>query len=310
MGLSIFTRGLILIKTLLMRLFFLKPHPPVEALIQYHPVHTENMVFCLGVTNSDDFIDLSERHHALEKNGTVLLSTAGLDIDGLNGVAAGGLTVPDLTLRAYQDYTLMAVISAKNIMLDSAEHNVVFIGDYKTGNASTLVGVKSVASGDTRKLVFRVVYGASNRSNPASASNLISDVDVPASLIVDNGDGTVNITTSLIVASLSSSESDNAGSICFYLPSYQLEAMTDRAFAAADEKRVFTVEGKSLAQSSGLNPVTIGFVHDTFSSATHKTIKTARIDAVSLTAQQIEDQYQATKSLLLAEGAVDISHWR
>ena len=57
----------------------------------------------------------------------------------------------------------------------------------------------------------------------------------------------------------------------------------------------------------------IGSIADTnnFESTVHTAkTKEALFYGNCLTPQEIEDQYQATKKWLLAEGAVNISHWR
>ena len=73
---------------------------------------------------------------------------------------------------------------------------------------------------------------------------------------------------------------------------------------------MFLAADKLAQQPLGIEPLRIGYLNDLFDKGTFKHIKEVRFDGAELTSAQIEDQYQATKKWLLAEGVVDISHWR
>lgn len=272
-------------------------------------VHTDSLKFALRATSKQNAFDLSNNEvDFLVQNG------ASFNQHGFtNSSNTGGSIVLDSTCQFIDmhDYSVQGVISAK-IKMNSG---VAFAADYHNSNGcDTFLGL--VRNGST--LEFKNFFGAATpdgagitfTGSPAGASS----IQIPASHFTVSTDNVMNLKPIFIATSLKVDPSKNSqGSLDIYIKSQKNEAAysfqfalnnpSDMQFAPAKKRATFVNATPNLVHIGGL-------VNDPWNNGDSKSIKEIRIDSRYFTAGEIEEQYQATKKWLLAEGAVDISHWR
>lgn len=284
---------------------------PAYAPVFGNLVHTGNLKFAIRANSKANFFDLSDEEHTLNvlPNTKLLLTPKGINTfgagnDGLNT----GIQVTDLLATQLDDHTLMGVISIPSLSIGVNIISAWAFGDYISATAYRGIGVflRVVPNGDsTASVLLRAGFSGALKTTGAVAGSFI-DVpyltNVPLTSLTDvkpmffmARQKTLSGTNYLDVKILSSN-----------LATTTTNTTNDLSGAAK----------ASVLASAGISPrpIKIGSAYasnaidDSLSTAID--IKEARLDSVALTDQQIEDQYQATKKWLLAEGVLDISHWR
>lgn len=272
---------------------------PVSAPVYGHLLNTGAMRLAFRPTSENNAFDLSNDEHTLTKSGSPLYTPAGMLVSGNGGVEVSGLQF--LTLDSY---TILAVVSASNLKLtDDNNKGIAILGDYVSGNSSTMLYIETYNSVST----IRVVFGGYNTTTNAVA-NSNRTFAVPSAYIVSNSDGTYNIKPIFIAAHIDLSNGDS-GAQRIFIPSTQVAPVYENIFSVSGAAAKFGKTAKALGQVNTAQSVKIGYSANGVGTASSKTIKCARVDSVALTQQQIIDQYQATKKWLTAEGVLNISHW-
>ncbi len=292
MGLSVIARG---------------ATAPTHAPVFSNLVHTQNLEFCLRANSTLNAFDLSDKNRAVSAPvGAGVYTQNGLSVNGL-----GGVNVPDLRMAEYTNYTLMGVFfTGADIDYSAVSNPIVLAGDWRgTGagrNASTTIVVEKAA--DTNPEI-RVYFGSKDRNNADRALNFSRIRGLPATHFVKTGN-MVRLKPMFVAASIFINTTTNTGRTSLYLKSEQSNELIGNVFNPNSVPNMFLAADKLAQQPLGVEPFRVGYLNDTFDKGTFKHIKEVRFDSAELTSAQIEDQYQATKKWLLAEGVVDISHWR
>lgn len=272
-------------------------------------VYTDSLQFALRATSKQNAFDLSDNEvDFLVQNG------ASFNQNGLsNNSNTGGSVVLDNTCQFIDmyDYSVQSVVSGK-IKMNSG---IALVADYHNSNGcDTFLGL--VRNGAT--LNFNNFFGAASPAGTgmtfSGGATGASNVQIPASHFVVNGDNTMTVKPAFIATSLKVDPSNgNQGSLDIYIKSLKSEAAYSFQFPLGNPDDFQFSPAKKRATFGNTPPNLVhvgGLVDDPWNNGDSKSIKEIRIDSRYFTADEIEEQYQATKKWLLAEGIVDISHWR
>lgn len=284
---------------------------PAYAPVFGNLVHTGNLKFAVRANSKNNFFDLSDEEHTLNvlPDTKMLLANKGIDIfGGGNAGTSQGIQALGLLATQVSDYTILGVIASPKIAVSDQTTNLWLLGDFVATASYSGLGLflRSTVNGDgTYNITLRGCFGGRHKTTgvnggafvdvaylqniPSLSNNDVKPMFVVARQRIAGG------TTYMDVKILSSNlENSNTNTNYDMSGAGKAQILSDLGITP----RPLKIGGCYAASASD---------DSIFRSIN---IKECRFDGVALTDQQIEDQYQATKKWLLAEGAIDISHWR
>ena len=272
-------------------------------------VYTDSLRFALRATSKQNAFDLSDY-----ETDFLIQSGASFNKNGLSNTSnTGGALVLSSTCQFIDmyDYSVIGVIAGEI----KAGSGISFVADYHNSNGcDTFLGLVRTGA----NLSFNSFFGAATPANGgitfSGATSGASYVQIPTNHFIINGDTTMTLKPVFIATSLKVDPNNNGqGSLDVYVKSQKSEAAYSFQFPLGnpDDFQFSPAKKRATFGSTSPNLVHVGgLVDDPWNNGDSKSIKEIRIDSRYFTAGEIEEQYQATKKWLLAEGAVDISHWR
>ncbi|NHC02314.1 hypothetical protein G9F31_00755 [Acinetobacter sp. 187] len=282
---------------------------PVSAPVYGHLVHTDKMELCLRATNSGNFFDLSDQEQTLTPRGIYngVLDKTGIVTKGSG--ALGGIVVEGVNLSEMREYTAITVIKIDQLVGSNQALNLWAVGDWS--GALQVAGMGLFGRIDFYNGVWtqRLRGSLWGKNTDGTLLNAFREVVLAQQAGVAGVMPNFEHQWMFIVHRISYNPTlTNKWSQSVIVKSMNLQSTVSSSadFSPEARKQLAVAEGKTLP------PALIGSVYSrAHEDSTDHTIhiKELRIDSTALTDQQIEDQYQATKKWLKAEGAVDISKW-
>lgn len=276
---------------------------PVNAPVFGNLVHTDNMLFAMRASSSSNAFDLSDNEQSILLNNPENITYS------QNGVLYPRQsygTVDSINLTALNSYTLSAVITEATFTGGS-----IALGNWNSASnlAKTFLSLRK----DSNTKISLIASFAATNVAGTSQNSYEQIYDITDQFTISNGVATLNkpIYTAAVICNGTSADSSY---VKLFLSSFQAAAVVTNQYTNNSSNTYQFDAAKKTAVMSA-TPLCIGDVPIanglwTEDTAEKVRIKEVRVDNTYLTDAQIEDQYQATKKWLIAEGAVDVSSWR
>lgn len=282
---------------------------PMTAPVFGHLTHTDKMKLCVRSTNSVNFFDLSDYEHPLElaADKKLLLTESGMKSYG--GAGNGGAIVKGLYSTDIDSFTVMAVVQAKPKPQPTRPMFVWVLGDFHSPSIYSGIGLLLCTVWNSSKsdweLIVRGCFGGKLKSTGA---NIVTFVDI----VIDRKTGTSAVIPDFnppLIFATAKIDVNTESVLTVSIPSLGLESSTkistiDYSGVARKDVQVSNnYQNKELKILGSYSTSALDTIEDQI------TVKEVRLDNVALSSQQIQDQYQATKAWLKAEGLININQW-
>lgn len=266
-------------------------YAPVTGAIPYKA----NLQLAVRANNSINFFDMSDAQRTLTKISTATLITS----DGIVASGADGIIVSGLDESIYNNFTLMGCFA---VQANSAAIPAVanwLGGNYNAVGEGMGLFVRETGTGTTTMTARAVFYY--RKADGTEASEILD-------IVLGTGTARRNVPYHYY-AMTQTSNTDGTATLTFYIPSFTATPVTVTV-VSGDDKR-FYASSRRLNFASIPN-FQIGSVpiSSTLDAPEHKSaVKEILFYSTALTAQQVADQYAATKKWLAADGVVNVSGW-